>query len=134
MMKTSKFFSLFIFILFAQTSFAEAPLLKEDEKKIPANQKATFPGGTEFLIQYVQHNLAYPYEARENGVEGKVVMEFVVTRNGKIKKIKLIEGVDSQLNKEAYRLIENMPKWIPAKKESRLVKTVVTMPIRFALE
>lgn len=76
----------------------------------------TFPGGEEALKKYIAANTRYPAVALENGVEGIVIVGFIVTTDGSLKNIKVIKFVDPDLEKEAVRVVTSMPAWIPAEK------------------
>ena len=87
---------------------------------IIVEQKPTFNGGdADSFIKYVQQNIKYPENALENGVEGKVTVNFVVDANGKIRNAKVVNGVDDELNAEALRVVESAPAWTPAKQNGK---------------
>ena len=94
---------------------------------------AEFNGGTESMQKFISANVKYPNDAIEKGIRGKVYLRFVVKKNGKIEGITVERGVHTSLDREAKRLIEIMPKWIPAKLGKRKVKTVCRLPINFTL-
>ena len=75
-----------------------------------------FPGGTEALKEYLDKNMKYPAEAKEKGIQGRVIVQFVVDEKGKVTSPKIVRSVDPSLDAEALRLIENMPQWTPGKK------------------
>ena len=133
-MKTILFLNFMSFILFFPSTMVNANPGGDLNKLIPHEEKASFPGGPNSLAQYFQANLIYPEYARENGYEGKIVVGFVVNKNGRITKVRILEGVETSLNQEAIRLIQAMPNWNPGKNNDRPVKTHVSLPIRFALE
>lgn len=94
---------------------------------------ATFPGGTEEFMKYINKNLKYPELAQENGIEGLVVVRFIVTRVGDITDIELLRGIDPECDKEALRIVKHMPKWIPCRPSQHGYSYYYTLPIRFKL-
>jgi len=93
-----------------------------------------FPGGSNELNSYLVKNLKYPAMALEMGIQGKVYVEFSVMQDGSIDDIKILRGIDQSLDKEAIRVLKNMPKWMPAESEGRRVKRTVVLPIRFEID
>jgi len=94
---------------------------------------ASFPGGNKSLMEFLNKTLKYPPVAAEKGIRGIVYITFIVNRDGKIVDIEIQRGVDEILNKEAIRVVQLMPLWIPGKKQGNPVRTKCTLPIRFAL-
>ena len=95
-----------------------------------------FPGGQQAFINYLTSNLIYPEIAKEIGLEGKVIVSFVVFEDGTIHEATILRGIkgDGSCDKEALRLINQMPKWIPGKREGgELVKVRVKIPVMFKL-
>jgi len=92
-----------------------------------------FPGGDAELINYLSENLKYPKDAVEQGIEGRVVVQFVVNKTGKISDVKVLLSVHPSCDKEAIRLMKSMPKWIPGKQAGEPVNVYYTIPIRFRL-
>lgn len=94
-----------------------------------------FPGGHEALIKYLNTNIKYPEEARKMGLEGKVFVQFVVTKTGTIQNIKVIRGIEDgeALEKEAMRVMQAMPNWKPGKMDGKAINTSLTLPISFKL-
>ena len=93
-----------------------------------------FPGGMDALVSYLQNNIVYPPEAEEKGIEGKVVLTFIVEPDGSITYVKVVSPVDKLLDAEAVRVIKTMPKWIPGKQNGDAVRVKYTAPIAFNLE
>ncbi|MCK5822535.1 MAG: energy transducer TonB [Bacteroidales bacterium] len=92
-----------------------------------------FPGGTNEMRKYIANNIVYPEIAKENGITGKVYVQFVVNGKGKIEQVKVVRGVDPSIDKEAVRVIKNLPKWKPGKQRGKPVKVSFTVPINFQL-
>lgn len=96
--------------------------------------KPTFNGGdADSFIKYVQQNIKYPENALENGVEGKVTVNFVVDATGKIRNAKVVNGVDDELNAEALRVVESAPAWAPAKQNGKNVPVTCSIPVTFKI-
>ena len=93
-----------------------------------------FPGGTDALVTFLQNNIVYPPEAEEKGIEGKVVVSFIIEPDGSINTINVVTPVDQLLDTEAVRVILSMPKWIPGKQNGVAVRVKYTVPITFRLE
>ena len=111
----------------------EAP---KEEKEVPyqaVEQMPQFPGGDAELMKYIQDHLKYPVIAAENGILGRVIVRFVVSKTGEIQDVTVLRGVDSSLDKEAVRVIKSMPKWIPGKQNGNNVAVYFTVPVMFKL-
>ena len=108
-----------------------------EEEAIPfqlVEEKPKFKGGdaNEFS-KWVNSNLVYPEIAKENGVQGRVTLQFTVNVDGSVTNVKVLRGVDSSLDKEAVRVVSNSPKWTPGKQRDRAVKVTYTFPVIFQL-
>ena len=97
-------------------------------------QMPQFPGGEAALMKYLSENINYPQVAMENGVQGRVIVQFVVTKNGTVGEVKIIRSVDRDLDKEAVRLCKSLPKFIPGKMNGQAVNVWYTLPITFKLQ
>ena len=107
----------------------------EPEKVFTAvEQMPQFPGGDAALMKYLSNNINYPQVAMENGVQGRVIVQFVVTKNGTVGEVKVIRSVDRDLDKEAIRLCKSLPKFIPGKMNGQEVNVWYTLPITFKLQ
>lgn len=96
-------------------------------------KKARFAEGDQALMKYVYEKTKYPQEALEKGIQGRVIVRFVVTKEGKIEDITTIRQVHPLLDQEAIRVIESMPDWIPAEEPSGKVNSYFYLPINFLL-
>lgn len=110
---------------------------EEEEEAIPfqlVEEKPTFQGGdaNEFS-KWVNSRLVYPEIAKENGVQGRVTLQFTVNPDGTVSNVKVLRGVDSSLDKEAVRVVSSSPKWKPGKQRDRAVKVTYTFPVIFQL-
>jgi len=108
-----------------------------EEEAIPfqlVEEKPSFNGGdaNEFS-KWVNQHLDYPEIAKENGVQGRVTLQFTVNADGTVSNVKVLRGVDSSLDKEAVRVVSQSPKWKPGKQRDRAVKVTYTFPVIFQL-
>ena len=92
-----------------------------------------FPGGQSAMLDYLAKNINYPVVAEENGIQGKVIVTFVVERDGSITEVKIAKSVDPSLDKEAVRIVESMPRWKPGKQKGVTVRVKYTVPVQFRL-
>ena len=107
----------------------------EPEKVFTAvEQNPQFPGGDVALMKFLQSNINYPQVAMENGVQGKVIVQFVVTKTGKVGEVKVIRSVDRDLDKEAIRICKSLPDFIPGKMNGQAVNVWYTLPVTFKLQ
>lgn len=98
-----------------------------------ANVYPSYPGGKEELYKYLEKNLKYPFITLEMGVQGKVLIGFTVSKTGAVSNPKILKGLDFYCDKEAMRLIKQMPNWIPGKQSGRPVNVNYVLPIQFRL-
>ena len=94
----------------------------------------SFPGGNVALMSYLNGNTKYPVVAQENGVQGKVIISFVVERDGSISDVKVARSVDPSLDREAQRVVKSMPRWTPGKQNGQTVRVKYTVPVVFRLQ
>ncbi len=112
-----------------------------EEKKAPEPEKIftaveespKFPGGEAELYKYLNKNIRYPEIAAQNNIQGRVVVQFVVEKDGSVGEVKVVRGVDPDLDKEAVRVVKSMPKFIPGKMNGQNVRVWHTLPIKFTL-
>ena len=108
-----------------------------EEEAIPfalVEEKPKFQGGdANTFSAWVNKNLQYPEIAKENGVQGRVTLQFTVNTDGSVSDVKVLRGVDSSLDKEAVRIVSMSPKWTPGKQRERPVKVVYNFPVVFQL-
>ena len=106
----------------------------EEEKPYEAvEQMPQFPGGDTALMRYISSNLNYPTVAVENGIQGTVILRFVVSKTGRIKNIQVLRSPDLSLEKEAIRIVKSMPLWNPGRQNGVNVPVYFTLPVRFKL-
>lgn len=94
----------------------------------------SFPGGDAALFKYLSDNIKYPVIAQESGIQGRVICQFVVNRDGSIVDIEVVRSVDRSLDAEAVRVIQSMPKWTPGKQRGKTVRVKYTLPVNFRLQ
>ena len=94
----------------------------------------SFPGGNGALMSYLNGNTKYPVVAQENGVQGKVIISFVVERDGSISDVRVARSVDPSLDREAQRVVKSMPRWKPGKQNGSAVRVKYTVPVVFRLQ
>lgn len=92
-----------------------------------------FPGGMAELMKYLQKNVKYPQEAKDKNIHGRVIVQFVVNKDGSICDANVVKRVDPQLDAEALRVVNAMPRWIPGKQKGKCVRTRFTLPVTFRL-
>ena len=94
----------------------------------------SFPGGNAALMSYLNGNTKYPVVAQENGVQGRVIISFVVERDGSISDVRVARSVDPSLDREAQRVVKSMPRWTPGKQNGQTVRVKYTVPVVFRLQ
>jgi len=92
-----------------------------------------FIGGIEKLYEYLGNNITYPEQAKDFSIQGKVFVQFVVWKDGTIRDVKVVKGTHKLLDKEALRVITQMPKWKPGKQRGKVVNAKFTLPIKFKI-
>ena len=97
-------------------------------------QMPAFPGGDIALLEYLDNNIHYPTTAAENNVQGRVIIGFVVERDGSISSVQVLRSVDPSLDEEAMRVVKSMPKWIPGKQNGSTMRVKFQVPITFRLQ
>ena len=115
----------------------EAPVEEEEEEVVfvVVESMPEFPGGQQALFKYLSENVKYPVIAQENGIQGKVICQFTVNKDGSIVDIQVVRSAgDKSLDKEAVRVIQSMPKWKPGKQRGKPVRVKYTVPVNFKLQ
>lgn len=107
-----------------------------DDNKVfeSVEQNPQFPGGDAALLKYVSDHISYPSVAQENNIQGRVVVQFVVTKTGSIGQVKVVRSKDPDLDKEAVRVVKTLPKFVPGKMNGHAVNVWYTLPITFRLQ
>ena len=110
---------------------------QKDQKEEPFNvveDMPAFPGGMEAMIQFLSSNIQYPADAQKQKVDGRVLVNFVVEKDGSITEVKVIKPAFPSLDAEAIRVVKAMPKWKPGYQKGQAVRVQFTMPINFSLK
>ncbi|HPC98527.1 MAG TPA: energy transducer TonB [Bacteroidales bacterium] len=106
----------------------------EPEPVVWVEEMPEFPGGEAALLRFINENVKYPEEAVENNLEGRVVVRFVVSADGTVKRAELLKGVHPVLDSEALRVVSLMPKWRPGKQNGTSVPVWFSVPVKFELK
>jgi len=112
----------------------EAPKEVKEEVFRSVEQMPQFPGGEAALMKFLQSHINYPPMAAENNVQGRVVVQFVVDKTGKVGEVKVVRSVDKDLDKEAVRVCKSLPKFTPGRQNGQAVSVWYTLPVTFKLQ
>lgn len=107
---------------------------KVEEVFINVDQMPVFGSGMSDLFAYLSKEIKYPSIARENGIGGTVVIQFVIDRNGRVTQVQLVKGIGGGCDQEALRVVKGMPGWTPGKQQGRAVSVKFTLPVMFKLQ
>lgn len=107
---------------------------KEEEIFVAVEQMAEFPGGQGALKKWLGQNIRYPEAAQQNDIQGRVIVKFVVEKDGSIGQVTVVKGVDKDLDREAIRVVKKMPKWQPGKNNGVAVRSYFNLPVTFKLQ
>ena len=113
---------------------APADSTAKEEVFMVAEQMPEFPGGMKELLKFLQNNLKYPENAMKNNVQGRVIVQFVVEKDGTLTEFKVARSVDPDLDAEALRVLQTMPKWKPGMQRGKIVRVKFTVPVSFKLQ
>lgn len=123
-----------------QQEIIQAPVVIEEEEVeedpvfVVVEKMPEFPGGQQKLMKYLSENIKYPIIAQENGIQGRVIVQFTVRRDGAIDDVVVVRSADPSLDKEAVRLTKSMPNWTPGKQRGKAVSCKYTLPVVFKLQ
>ncbi len=95
--------------------------------------KPVFPGGDNALLRYLSENTKYPEKAKESGIQGRVFVQFIIDKTGKVTDVRIARGVSPELDEEAKRVVSTLPKWTPGKQQGKPVPVTYIVPINFRL-
>jgi len=106
-----------------------------DEGKVydVVEQMPSFPGGPAAMMEFISRSIVYPVSALKQELQGRVIVSFIVERDGRLSNAKVVKSVAPDLDKEALRIVKKMPRWIPGQQNGRKVKVKYTVPITFRL-
>ena len=105
-----------------------------EEIPVVITEMPVFPGGQKALLKFIYDNIAYPEDAVANGVEGKVILRFVVSADGSVRKCEIVKGVDPLLDAEAMRVVSLIPDWKPGKNNGVPASVWFTVPVKFEIK
>ncbi len=105
-----------------------------DEIFVVVEDQPAFPGGNAAMMKFLSDNIKYPVIAQENGIQGRVICNFVVEKDGSITDVQVVRGVDPSLDREAVRVVQQMPRWKPGKQRGQAVRVRFTLPVVFRLQ
>ena len=113
----------------------EIEIIEEDDDEffMVVENMPIFPGGDLGLMKYIQKNVKYPAIAKEYNITGKVFVSFIVDKSGSVTNVKIVRGVDKNLDAEAVRVVKSLPKYKPGKQRGKAVRVMFTIPINFTL-
>ena len=124
-----------------QTVIDVAPVIQQEEEEAEESEvffivedMPEFPGGELALRKFIANAIKYPVIAQENGIQGKVYVNFVVDKDGSVSNARIARGVDASLDKEALRVVNTLPKWKPGMQRGKPVRVSYTVPISFVLQ
>ena len=112
----------------------EAPKVVKEVIFRSVEQMPQFPGGDIALMKYLSSHIQYPAMAAENNVQGKVILQFVIEKDGRVGEVKLARSVDKDLDKEAIRVVKSLPKFSPGRQNGQPVRVWYTLPVSFRLQ
>ena len=105
-----------------------------DDIFVDYEQQPQFPGGETALLKYLQENIKYPPKALKDSIQGRVIVQFVVDKTGKVGEVKVVRSVDKDLDEEAVRIVKTLPKFIPGRQNGQAVSVWYTLPVTFKLQ
>ena len=122
-------------LIASQQKDAEIEIVESNEEEVfmVVEDQPEFPGGTAALLEYLRSNLNYPAGCRENNIQGRVLISFVVEKDGSISNTEVVKSVDEELDAEALRIVSQMPNWKPGTQRGEAVRVKYTVPINFRL-
>ena len=112
----------------------EEPIVEEKQVFTIVENMPEFPGGMRECMNWLGKNVKYPVIAQENGIQGRVLVQFIVTEEGNLEDIAVVNSVDPYLDAEALRVVRAMPKWKPGMQQGKVVKVKYTLPVMFRLQ
>ena len=108
-------------------------IAETDEVVVVVEEMPEYPGGVDAMMRFLGETIRYPFEAMTNGIQGRVICNFVIEKDGSVSDVQIVRGIDPHLDDEAIRVIEAMPKWKPGMQKEEIVRTRFTLPIVFRL-
>ena len=134
-MKRLTFLFILGFSLQSCKSTSEQPNKPERENVfVTYEEPPKYPGGNEACFKFIEENIKYPAEAIAQKLEGRVIVQFIIDRDGSVIEPKVYRGVNPLLDQEAIRVVGSMPKWIPGKFKYELIRCKMVIPVTFSLK
>jgi protein TonB len=123
-------------ILFTINTTAMAQNKKTSNDKVfeKVEDMPEFPGGEQAMMKFVSENVQYPEEAKEKEISGRVLVGFIVEKDGSVNEVKIVRGIGGGCDEEAVRVVKAMPKWKPGKQDGKTVRVSYTMPFFFKMQ
>lgn len=123
----------------AYSALAQEPekpqtVAQTDEIFDTLDEEPNFGANRSDLMQYLGQNIRYPKNSQKKGEQGRVIVQFIVERDGSVRDAKVVRSVSKDLDKEALRVVRQMPKWTPGKKDGKAVRARFTLPVTFRLK
>lgn len=124
---------LLLFLCFSATNANSQTETIEDEYFVRVEEYPSFPGGQDSMFSFIGKNVVYPHEARVEKIEGRVIISFIVEKDGSLSSINLLKGTHESLDAEGLRVVRSMPAWLPGRQDGKPVRVKITLPITFKL-
>lgn len=121
-------------ILCYARSFTQVDTTTDNTIYIIVEEMPIFPGGEQAMMKFLVDHLKYPEFERDNCIQGTVIVQFIVEKDGSVSNVQVIKGISSGLNDESVRVVKNFPKWEPARQKRNPVRIVMNLPIKFKIE
>ncbi len=115
-------------------AMAQSKKIANDKVLEKAEVMPQFPGGDQAMMKFVSENVQYPEEAKEKEISGRVLVGFIVEKDGSVNEVKIIRGIGGGCDEEAVRVVKAMPKWKPGKQDGKTVRVSYTMPFFFKMQ
>lgn len=103
-------------------------------QSVEVDEEPKFPGGEHELLEYIADNVVYPQTAIDEGIQGRVIVSFVVEPNGKVTNVEVLRGIGGGCDEEAVRVVKSLPNWEPGVRRGKNVRVAIAVPVKFALE
>lgn len=126
-----KLFLIVFFMAFVSVNAYSQSKEQDDAVYSMVSEQPSFPGGMQEMMKFISENRKYPAEAKAKDIHGKVIVAFVVERDGSLSDVKIRRGIGYGCDEEAIRLIKSMPKWTPGKKNGKAVRVSMMLPVSF---
>jgi protein TonB len=123
-----------ILLMVNTNAMAQIKKIANDKVLEKAEVMPQFPGGDQAMMKFVSENVQYPEEAKEKEISGRVLVGFIVEKDGSVNEVKIVRGIGGGCDEEAVRVVKAMPKWKPGKQDGKTVRVSYTMPFFFKMQ